>query len=265
MIVSTIALQCEDDEHPEFGLGFSAALPASSSSLSSSSSSSSSRVLFSASRQDSTGYYPHQLFLHHQDDRNYAYGVNVMEDKVKLSLRQLEEDQDCRRPAAGETTTKNSNNNNNHHVSWITTPKMKKPPPSSSWGSNFSSNTPIRVCSDCNTTKTPLWRSGPKGPKSLCNACGIRQRKARRAMMAGNYQKPPAPAPAKMRRNGSMTGKGCRRRRVGSSSSSSSSRLEESLRKLKKKVGFVHQSRVFPEEEKDAAILLMALSSGAAG
>ncbi|KAG8075452.1 hypothetical protein GUJ93_ZPchr0006g41282 [Zizania palustris] len=42
----------------------------------------------------------------------------------------------------------------------------------------------IRVCSDCNTTKTPLWRSGPCGPKSLCNACGIRQRKAQRAMMA---------------------------------------------------------------------------------
>ncbi|XP_062218587.1 protein CYTOKININ-RESPONSIVE GATA TRANSCRIPTION FACTOR 1-like [Phragmites australis] len=42
----------------------------------------------------------------------------------------------------------------------------------------------IRVCSDCNTTKTPLWRSGPCGPKSLCNACGIRQRKARRAMAA---------------------------------------------------------------------------------
>ncbi|KAE8768520.1 putative GATA transcription factor 22 [Hordeum vulgare] len=42
----------------------------------------------------------------------------------------------------------------------------------------------IRVCSDCNTTKTPLWRSGPCGPKSLCNACGIRQRKVRRAMAA---------------------------------------------------------------------------------
>ncbi|KAG0532365.1 hypothetical protein BDA96_04G102200 [Sorghum bicolor] len=42
----------------------------------------------------------------------------------------------------------------------------------------------VRVCSDCNTTKTPLWRSGPRGPKSLCNACGIRQRKARRAMAA---------------------------------------------------------------------------------
>ncbi|KAL5213190.1 hypothetical protein ABZP36_024037 [Zizania latifolia] len=42
----------------------------------------------------------------------------------------------------------------------------------------------VRVCSDCNTTKTPLWRSGPCGPKSLCNACGIRQRKARRAAAA---------------------------------------------------------------------------------
>ncbi|TKY57972.1 putative GATA transcription factor 22 [Spatholobus suberectus] len=46
---------------------------------------------------------------------------------------------------------------------------------------NNSSST-TRVCSDCNTSSTPLWRSGPKGPKSLCNACGIRQRKARRAM-----------------------------------------------------------------------------------
>lgn len=26
-------------------------------------------------------------------------------------------------------------------------------------------NIPFRVCSDCNTTKTPLWRSGPQGPK----------------------------------------------------------------------------------------------------
>ncbi|KAF2285146.1 hypothetical protein GH714_038821 [Hevea brasiliensis] len=51
---------------------------------------------------------------------------------------------------------------------------------------NFSSSSSnsIRVCADCNTTKTPLWRSGPRGPKSLCNACGIRQRKARRAMAA---------------------------------------------------------------------------------
>ncbi|XP_028774227.1 GATA transcription factor 21 [Neltuma alba] len=51
--------------------------------------------------------------------------------------------------------------------------------------SNNNNNTiTVRVCADCHTTKTPLWRSGPRGPKSLCNACGIRQRKARRAMAA---------------------------------------------------------------------------------
>ncbi|KAI5658614.1 hypothetical protein M9H77_27407 [Catharanthus roseus] len=37
----------------------------------------------------------------------------------------------------------------------------------------------LKFCVDCKTTKTPLWRSGPAGPKSLCNACGIRQRKRR--------------------------------------------------------------------------------------
>lgn len=29
--------------------------------------------------------------------------------------------------------------------------------------------TPVRVCSDCSTTKTPLWRSGPQGPKVPTN------------------------------------------------------------------------------------------------
>ncbi|KAL9540814.1 hypothetical protein MBANPS3_009475 [Mucor bainieri] len=30
------------------------------------------------------------------------------------------------------------------------------------------------VCSDCGTTSSPEWRKGPMGPKSLCNACGLR-------------------------------------------------------------------------------------------
>ncbi|XP_009612537.1 GATA transcription factor 17-like [Nicotiana tomentosiformis] len=34
-----------------------------------------------------------------------------------------------------------------------------------------------KSCTDCKTTKTPLWRVGPYGPKSLCNACGIKYRK----------------------------------------------------------------------------------------
>lgn len=31
-----------------------------------------------------------------------------------------------------------------------------------------------RTCLHCGTTKTPLWRNGPKGAKTLCNACGVR-------------------------------------------------------------------------------------------
>lgn len=51
------------------------------------------------------------------------------------------------------------------------------PDRSSSDGSN------VKTCVDCGTSKTPLWRGGPAGPKSLCNACGIRSRKKRRALM----------------------------------------------------------------------------------
>lgn len=41
----------------------------------------------------------------------------------------------------------------------------------------------VKTCVDCGTSKTPLWRGGPAGPKSLCNACGIRSRKKRGALM----------------------------------------------------------------------------------
>ncbi|CAI9763547.1 unnamed protein product [Fraxinus pennsylvanica] len=59
-------------------------------------------------------------------------------------------------------------------------------------GSNSNANSggdPLlaRRCANCDTTSTPLWRNGPRGPKSLCNACGIRFKKEeRRATAATN-------------------------------------------------------------------------------
>ncbi|KAJ4886665.1 GATA transcription factor 17 [Raphanus sativus] len=48
-------------------------------------------------------------------------------------------------------------------------------------GSGGSSSETKRTCVDCGTFKTPLWCGGPAGPKSLCNACGIKSRKKRQA------------------------------------------------------------------------------------
>ncbi|KAG6397414.1 hypothetical protein SASPL_143581 [Salvia splendens] len=36
-----------------------------------------------------------------------------------------------------------------------------------------------RRCSHCAATKTPQWRAGPEGAKTLCNACGVRYKSGR--------------------------------------------------------------------------------------
>ncbi|XP_018470150.2 GATA transcription factor 21 isoform X2 [Raphanus sativus] len=163
----------------------------------------------------------------------------------------------------------------------------------------------IRVCSDCNTTKTPLWRSGPRGPKSLCNACGIRQRKARRAAMAaaaatGDDQEVVAarlhqlPVKKKLqnkkkRSNGGdkynlsprvvVKTKKCKLKEeedgaemvardaeISKSTTSSDSSVSsnkfcfDDLTIILSKSSAYQQ--VFPQDEKEAAILLMALSYG---
>uniref|UniRef100_A0A7N0TU57 GATA-type domain-containing protein n=1 Tax=Kalanchoe fedtschenkoi TaxID=63787 RepID=A0A7N0TU57_KALFE len=36
-----------------------------------------------------------------------------------------------------------------------------------------------RKCKHCGSEKTPQWRAGPDGPKTLCNACGVRYKSGR--------------------------------------------------------------------------------------
>ncbi|KAK5992678.1 Cutinase gene palindrome-binding protein [Cladobotryum mycophilum] len=47
------------------------------------------------------------------------------------------------------------------------------------------------VCTDCGTLDSPEWRKGPSGPKTLCNACGLRwakKEKKRNSVHAANHR-----------------------------------------------------------------------------
>ncbi|KAJ0237812.1 GATA transcription factor 11 [Hirschfeldia incana] len=57
--------------------------------------------------------------------------------------------------------------------------KKRKISPSSCSMSSNSDDEIVWKCTHCETTKTPQWREGPNGPKTLCNACGVRFRSGR--------------------------------------------------------------------------------------
>lgn len=59
------------------------------------------------------------------------------------------------------------------------TKKHKKNPGSGSSSSDSSGSVTQRGCTHCQVQKTPQWRTGPLGPKTLCNACGVRFKSGR--------------------------------------------------------------------------------------
>ncbi|KAL5228624.1 hypothetical protein ABZP36_016889 [Zizania latifolia] len=104
--------------------------------------------------------------------------------------------------------------------------------------------TASKACSDCHATKTPLWRGGPGGPKSLCNACGIRYRKRRRAALGQDTAEQPPQKKKAKKEKAEVT---VELHRVGF-------RNKDAVLKQRRR-------KCLGEEER-AAILLMALSSG---
>ncbi|XP_043711730.1 GATA transcription factor 16-like [Telopea speciosissima] len=113
-------------------------------------------------------------------------------------------------------------------------------------------NDPKKSCTDCRTTKTPLWRGGPAGPKSLCNACGIRYRKKRRALLGLNKggQEKKKDGRSNQNNNNKKLGVSLKLRlfELGREVFLDRSTMEKQRRKL--------------GEEEQAAVLLMALSCG---
>ncbi|KAK7264679.1 hypothetical protein RJT34_32289 [Clitoria ternatea] len=112
-----------------------------------------------------------------------------------------------------------------------------------------------KTCADCGTTKTPLWRGGPAGPKSLCNACGIRSRKKKRAILGiskGNNN------------NNNEDGRKGKRNSNGGSSKvvGDSFGLKKRLLSLGREVLMQRSHWKKLKEEEQAAVLLMSLSYG---
>ncbi|KAA8527403.1 hypothetical protein F0562_034882 [Nyssa sinensis] len=123
-------------------------------------------------------------------------------------------------------------------------------------GSSEESN--VKTCADCGTSKTPLWRGGPAGPKSLCNACGIRSRKKRRALLGLNKGGTEDKKSKKTNNNNNTSNVG------------NNAKLGESLKRKLLAFGrdvvwqrsSVRKQRRTLGEEEQAAMLLMALSCG---
>lgn len=46
------------------------------------------------------------------------------------------------------------------------------------------------VCTDCGTLDSPEWRKGPSGPKTLCNACGLRWAKKEKKRGVNSHPTP---------------------------------------------------------------------------
>ncbi|PRQ46834.1 putative transcription factor C2C2-GATA family [Rosa chinensis] len=225
----------------------------------------------------------------HESRSTRAENISVkwMSSKMRIMRKMTNPDQtiSSNTTVATNDSTARVNFSSSHNF------EEQKLHPSSPLGTDSSNNTnPIRVCSDCNTTKTPLWRSGPRGPKSLCNACGIRQRKARRAMAAAaaaangtTLVVEAAPSMIKTNKVKLKDNKTIPFKKRCHKLTTSPSPRGKSKTKLRYKdfsISSMNQNsgaappttatttttttfqRVFPQDEKEAAILLMALSCG---
>ncbi|CAI9104900.1 OLC1v1003690C1 [Oldenlandia corymbosa var. corymbosa] len=141
-------------------------------------------------------------------------------------------------------------------------PKLSSP------NSGSGSGKQIKSCSDCHTTRTPLWRGGPAGPKTLCNACGIKYNKKRRETLGLVDKNRIEKAAAKRKSRKIATTGGGGGEIGGIDKMNSEGVMPSSIRKMRvmvkerswRKLMMMSNSKL--REEEQAAVLLMALSCG---
>ncbi|KAI3829166.1 hypothetical protein L1987_03282 [Smallanthus sonchifolius] len=136
---------------------------------------------FSNNNNTSTGCHHSSDFTDHfcvpsDDVAELEWLSNFVDDSVSNfpanniagTINFRPENTSCHSRSRSKKTRAPSNNN-----SWTSTPA-----PTTSCETTSEADG-IRRCTHCASEKTPQWRTGPLGPKTLCNACGVRYKSGR--------------------------------------------------------------------------------------
>lgn len=112
------------------------------------------------------------------EEMKISLGSNVVNSRNKVRARtgRIARDRraSCNNALAGKGTTTKSGTNRSHGQRrgpqvWIS--GQTEDPRT---GETVAEVPPATFCSQCKATSTPVWRAGPFGHKTLCNACGVR-------------------------------------------------------------------------------------------
>lgn len=105
--------------------------------------------------------------------------TNFPENNVAGTINYRPENTSFHSRSRSKRTRAPSNNNNDNNNSWMTSSPVNQICETTSSGEKVTENGSIRRCTHCLSEKTPQWRTGPLGPKTLCNACGVRFKSGR--------------------------------------------------------------------------------------
>ncbi|KAF5480563.1 hypothetical protein F2P56_001302 [Juglans regia] len=103
-------------------------------------------------------------------------------DDINIAVTPEQESEEIKRmPFQTCDRFSNENHGSNEQTDFIDfSGAGKKPRTKQRCGRSYASlDMKRKYCSHCQAEKTPQWREGPSGPKTLCNACGVRYKSGR--------------------------------------------------------------------------------------